>query len=116
MTIATLLAKSSVNVSESKQAPWIVIADAQQRNDTYIKLYSTEQIAKGERIKTFVSSVFPSNRVYLNYRQKFIAVKVEHVSRAEATQTQTLLLEDLCDLSGVTVASRGTNVIFRIMK
>ena len=116
MTIATLLKDSSTNVSESKQAPWVVRADAQQRNEKYITQYSEEQIAKGERLHKFVDDTFRANRTFLNYRQKFIAIKVEGVTLAEASYTHTALLEDLCDLSNVKIVTRGSNVIFRIAK
>lgn len=116
MSIATQLqAQAGVN-TESKMSAWAATCHAAMINDANIGLYTKAEIAHGERMRAYVVSVFPKNRVYLNYRKNFIAIKVEGVSLATAQTTHANLLEDLCALSNVTIKAHGENVIFRVTR
>jgi hypothetical protein len=114
MSIAAQL-DSSIDTT-SKMAAFKALNHARQVSDENEALYTDTQKQSAQRIQSYVSSVFPAHRVYLNYRKKFIAVKVEGITMAEAQSTQSQLLEDLCELSNVDVVAHGTNVIFRIAR
>lgn len=114
MTIATQL-DPSVDTT-TKTSAFFALTHARQVSDSNEGLYTDAQKQSAQRIQSYVSSVFPSHRVYLNYRKKFIAVKVEGITLAEAHSTHSQLLEDLCELSNVDVVAHGMNVIFRIAR
>ena len=116
MSIASLV-KAGENIdTTTKQSVWAAITHAKQINEDNVGLYTDEQIESGNRIHKYVQTMFPNNRTFLNYRKKFIAVKVEDVSLVSAQSTHAQLLEDLCELSKVEIAGHGNNIIFRIAR
>ena len=116
MTIATLLQANTGLLNQQAPNAWLAIQDAAMHDAENVKLYTTEQIEHGHRIEKFVRSVFPQHRVYLNYRKKYIAVKVEGLTLKAAESTQAELLETLLEMQGVAIKARGTNVIFQIKR
>lgn len=115
-TIAKAIEKQIGIDTSTKQPAWAAAMAAVQYSKNHIGLYTGAQQDHGGRILDYVTSIFPHHRVYLTYRQNFIAVKVEGVTLQEAATTHAHLLSDLCDVSGVSIVARGSNVIFRIAR
>lgn len=115
--VISSLVEAGINVNtDTKQPVWIALADIDIRNMQNEKLYDTGEIATAMRIKACVELAFPYKRVYLNYRQKFIAIKVEHLSLSDAHSLYADKLEQLCAMENVSIGAHGTNVIFRVTK
>lgn len=117
MSKISTLVETGLNVDTStKQPVWIALADIDIRNMENEALYDTGEIATAMRVKATVELAFPDHRVYLNYRQKFIAIKVEHLSLSAAKSRHADKLEQICAMENVSIAGHGTNIIFRISK
>ena len=55
-------------------------ADARRRNAEYAVLYTAKQKAFAEDFKDQVANAYIRSKVYLNYRERFMAVKVANPS------------------------------------
>lgn len=65
-----------VNTTSSQPA-WVIRAHVDQQEQMYKKNFTAKQIQQAETLLEMCQAVFPHNRCYMNYRQKFIAVKIE---------------------------------------
>jgi hypothetical protein len=65
---------------ERERAPWAWVAarDARQRSLAAQTHYTPEQQARAERMRLVLELVYSNRAIYVSYRQKFIAVKVEN--------------------------------------
>lgn len=65
--------------SEVRTAPWAWAAarDARQRNLTAQSHYSQSQQVAAERMSLALDLLYHNRGIFINYRQKFIAVKVD---------------------------------------
>lgn len=68
---------------ETKQMPWAQIADVKARNARCSALYTPDELAKAEALEVLARSVFIRSRVFLNKRDRFIALKIESVKGAD---------------------------------
>lgn len=110
-----------INVSYKNAGPaatskWFATQHAAQLDSENASLYSPKKKAKGEELLAHVRSVFKESRVYLNYRKKFIAVKVERASNRALTSNEFLLLNAYCSANGITIKVTKTAHIFRIAR
>ena len=61
----------------SKLPKWLCAEDAEKRNKQNIESYSQEQVYKAETFRDMVVRAYFRSRIYLNFRERFIAIKVE---------------------------------------
>ena len=96
------------------QTPWAVkkhVAELDARN---IGLYTMEQLQAGEEFRKMVDGAYTSSQVYLNYRAKFIAVKVDHARFTDKASAAAELIDRLCSERGYNKMIKGSNIIFHL--
>jgi hypothetical protein len=87
--------------------------DAQRQNSNNKSTYSQEQIRKALTVRDLLDSAFSYKTLYINYRQKFIAVKAEG---ARARDSMAREVVKLFESNGYLVASTPQGLIVRIVK
>jgi hypothetical protein len=87
--------------------------DAQRQNSNNKSHYTQDQIRKALSVRDLLDSAFTYKNLYINYRQKFIAVKAEG-ARARDSMAKEVI--NLFESNGYLVASTPQGVIVRIVK
>lgn len=111
-------AGSSGRPVEDEKAPNALAAvlDIQRRNKENRDDYSPESVAIAERARELASAAYSRSKTYLNYRAKFIAVKVESVQTADKIQhyDRILELEQYCAANNIKVKQMRSHRILEI--
>ena len=102
-----------INVDESSNALFAVI-DARQRNIVNAKLWGHSAKDEAGRFAEAVRQAYGRSRVFLNYRQKFIAIKVELPHRYDMVSQQAAAVDTYADMQGYAKVTTNTAIIFRI--
>jgi hypothetical protein len=87
--------------------------DAQRRNSNNKSHYTAEQIRKAITARDLLDTAFSYSKLYINYRQKFIAIKAEG---ARAKDTLAKEVVKLFESNGYGVVSTPQGMIVRIDK
>ena len=87
--------------------------DAQRRNTNNKSSYTQEQIRKALTVRDLLDSAFSCKTLYINYRQKFIAVKAEGVRARDSMAREVV---KLFESNGYAVAQSPQGLIVRIVK
>lgn len=86
--------------------------DARMRNLAGKSHYSYAQQTRAERMRLVLEIVYTAKDIYINYRQRFIAVKVDGARVADKTSLSELEAE--WALEGITKAVTAQGVVYRI--
>ena len=78
--------------------------------------FSAREIARVETVRDLVGIVFPSSECYVNFRKKFIAVKISKPSRERLRTTQAQMFEDVMSDYQATKVVTETSIVYRIPK
>jgi hypothetical protein len=89
-------------------------ADARRRNAVYAALYTAKQKAFAEAFKDQVANAYIRSKVYLNYRERFMAVKVANPSVRDRIGSAVAAVEDFCTKHGITAHRTAGAIVFRI--
>jgi len=109
--IATLVAN---NTEEFKLPAYVVLADVKRRNEENESLYSEQQLLAGEALLAGIEDVYIRSKVYLNYRQKFIAVKVSAPKFADKVSLRAAKLDAWAEANGIVIEhTRHGHMIYR---
>lgn len=90
--------------------------DAQRRNKENINKFSREQHELADAIYTKAVDAYTRSRIYRNYRDNFIAIKVENVSLRDKLGFAVPELHKFCENNGVEAVKIGKNLVYRILK
>lgn len=100
---------------EMKLPSYVCISDIKRRDNENKVNYSASQLAKADAILALVDDVFIRSRVFMNYRQKFIAVKVNNPSMRDKVQLKAVKLENWAKANNVKIEhTRYGNTVYRI--
>jgi hypothetical protein len=88
--------------------------DARMRNLAGKSHYSYKDQTRAERMKLVLELVYTAKEIYINYRAKFIAVKVDGARVADKVSLSELEAE-WAD-QGITKAVSAQGVVYRIPK
>jgi len=101
---------------DTKSAPnaFYAARDARMRNFANSTLYSESAKIRAERMKLGLELVYRSNGFYLNFRLKFITIKIENPSVRDRVTLD--LLESDYEKEGITKVVTAQAVIYRITK
>lgn len=86
---------------EFKLPAYVVIQDVKKRNKANEGLYSEQQLYAGEALLADIEDTYIRSKVYLNYRERFIAIKVSTPKFADKVSLQAAKLDAFCDTHGV---------------
>ena len=101
---------------DTKQAGRFALAavlDAQRRNTNNKSLYSQDQIRKALSVRDLLDYAFSYTSLYINYRQKFISIKVEGARARDAMAKKVI---ELFETQGYGVVSTQQGIIVRVDK
>lgn len=102
---------------ETKSAGYYAFAaarNARMRNIIESSHYSEKQKILADRMALALELVYWAKGIHINYRKKFIAVKVDRAQVKDRTNLQ--LLEDQYEASGYKKAASPQGVTYRIPK
>lgn len=99
------------DVDEIRIPKWIAAEDARKRNRNNESLYSITQKNIADELYRLAFNVYAS-RVYLNYRENFIAVKVETPRISDYALLTTL--EKFCDVNNIERVRTKNSVVYRL--
>ena len=95
--------------------PWFAARDAHMRSEVSKHAYTTKQRAKADAIKFALELCYLCKDIYLNYRQRFVAIKVEGVSRIDKKNLAMLEASWVGDSSVVVEKiTTAQGIIYRI--
>lgn len=101
---------------DSKEAGSFAYAaamDAQRQNSNNKSRYSQEEIRRALTVRDLLDSAFSYSKLYINYRQKFIAVKAEGARAKDAMAREVVAL---FESNGYLVANTPQGLLVRIAK
>jgi len=85
--------------------------DAQRRNSNNKSHYTAEQIQRAVTARDLIDTAFSYTKLYINYRQKFIAIKAEGARRKDSMASEVV---KLFDDRGYSVVTTPQGLIIRI--
>jgi hypothetical protein len=103
--------------SDTKSAgmfAWAAMRDARMRNEAGKSKFTLKEQVRAERMKQGLGLVYHCKEIHINYRQKFIAVKIDaaHIS----DRHNLALLESDYEEEGVVKLVTDQGVTYRIPK
>ena len=105
-----------IEESKLKRSPapcaWYAPQDARNRNIANASHYSQAKKVQAEGIKYALELVYAAKEIHINYRKKFIAVKVDQ-ARVKSKKDLELLENDWAT-KGITKTVTNQGVVYRI--
>jgi hypothetical protein len=101
-------------VDEIRIPAFAAKADIEQKNYENESLYSTSRKAQAERFAAAVREAYPLSTVYVNYRQKFIAVKVDRPLVTDRNRVQVAAIDTYAFAQKYQKVKTLNAVIYRI--
>ena len=102
-----------LETKEAGQYAFAAVIDAQRRNTNNKSFYTQEQIRKAVTVRDLIDTAFSYKSLYINYRQKFIAIKAEGARAKDALAKEVV---KLFESNGYGVVSTPQGMIIRIDK
>jgi hypothetical protein len=94
--------------------PWFAARDARMRSIANQSTFSQAQQVAADRMALVMPMVYSNNGIHINYRQRFIAIKIDG---AKVKDRKTLkALEQDWDKAGYIKRETAQGVIYRIPK
>lgn len=78
--------------------------------------YTPREQARAETIRDLVGIAFPTSECFINYRKKFIAVKISKPGKARMISSQAQMFEAVMDDYKATKVITDTSIVYRIPK
>lgn len=95
--------------------PWFAARDAHMRSEVSKHSYTTKQRAKADAIKFALELCYACKDVYVTYRRKFVAIKVEQVQRVDKKNLAMLEASWVGDSSVIVEkVTTAQGIIYRI--
>ena len=118
MTITTAIKTVFANTSRQddvKIPAWVCVQDAKKRDAENIKLYTAEEQRFAEGLLGTIGDVYGRSNTYMNYRKKFVAVKVDSPRVRDKVSLAAVRLDCWCETNGVEkVITRHGNFVYRV--
>lgn len=102
---------------ETKSAGFYAFAaarDARMRNAAQKSHYTDKEVVRAERMRVALETVYSAKKVYINYRAKFIAVKLEYAIARDRASIRILEADYACE--GISKQTSPQGIIYRIPK
>lgn len=90
--------------------------DAKARDALFINNFTQTERNKAKAFADTVRSAYFRSRVFINYREKFIAVKVEKPQRADIISSEVTVVDDHAANKGYLRKQTKTAIIYRLPK
>jgi hypothetical protein len=104
----------TANVDDVKIPAYVCLQDIKRRDAENELLYSLVQLSAGEALLAHIEDVYIQSNVYLNYRKKFIAVKVNKPQFRDKVSVRAAKLDLWCEANGIVIEhTRHGNMVYR---
>jgi len=123
MQTTTKLLKNTANaittaltgsVDDVKLPAYVCLQDIKRRDAENEGLYSAAQLTVGEALLAHIEDVYIQSNVYLNYRKKFIAVKVNSPKFTDKASLRAAKLDIWAEANGIVIEhTRHGNMVYR---
>ena len=78
--------------------------------------YTPREQARAETVRDLVGIAFPTSECFINYRKKFIAVKISKPGKARMISSQAQMFEAVMEDYKATKVVTETSIVYRIPK
>jgi hypothetical protein len=113
-TVNAIVHAVNGNVDDVKLPAYVCIQDIKRRDAENESLYSLVQLSAGEALLAHIEDVYIQSNVFLNYRKKFIAVKVNKPKFADKVSLRAAKLDLWCEANGIVIEhTRHGNMVYR---
>lgn len=102
------------NEEKSRLPGWLCVEDAKKRNAVNEALYSESERQLAEIFANQARNAYIRSRVYLNYREKFIAVKIDKPSVSDKISVAVDALNRDAEALGYTIVKTKSNIVYRL--
>lgn len=108
----------TLDMDEIKIPAYCVRNDVKEQNEKYWNTHSVENQRLSYKLSQALSAAYFRSKVYVNAREKFIAVKVSKPQKADILQqpNEIALCEKIVKDNGIEVLQTKTSLLFRIHK
>lgn len=102
---------------DTKAAPfaWIAARDAAIKSYAASTLYTEAQRLRAERMKLGLEMVYAARNIYITYRKKFIAIKLDQ-AQVRDRRTLAVLEKDYTECQDVTKIQTAQGITYRIAR
>lgn len=102
-----------LNTKESTNKWWSVV-DAARRSYNESTHYAEKQKVQAERMKYALELVYSNKGIHINFRKKFITIKVDNAKVKDRTVLSQL--EADWDKQGIVKLQSPQGIVYRVMK
>lgn len=105
-----------IHNEQADQNPIYAVMHAQANNNKYRSIHSLVTKSKANALRQLVERAYTRSRVFVNYREKFIAVKVMNVDPRDSFNIGEMAqLEQYVNSNGIEEVRTGKrSVIYRV--
>ena len=103
-----------LNIAGSEMPVQAVLADIAKKNAQNESLWSRSYKADATRLAGALEEAYPRSRIFITYRQKFIAVKVETPHCADMISKEAVAVDRYADSNGYKKVVTKKGIIFRV--
>lgn len=100
--------------TESRQNPSKAKAHAAMLNAKNINNFTLEQIAAAHGLLTEVAKAYTDSRTFINYRDKFISVKIDHPTRANRWSEAADIVDKFAAEQGYEKVVKDSSINFHV--
>ena len=94
--------------------PLAAYLDAERKSSNNRSRFSVELKQRASKLFELATQAYPKCRLYQNFREKFIAIKVENAH--QPNDRALTMLYDFCERHNVYAVKLGTNLVYRVYK
>ena len=98
----------------SKLPAWVVLEDIRKRNAKNADNFTPAQKQAAADFEARARSAYIRSRVFLNNREKFIAVKIDRPSVSDKISTQVKELDRFAELHNIKIVRTKANIVYHI--
>jgi len=100
---------------DSKQSPFMIIRDLEERNAANRKNHSAETEQTARSLRVLASEAWFRSRVFMNFRKEFITIKVDRPQTLDRMNVaDQLKLERFLDENGIETVKTRRNIVYRV--
>jgi len=103
-----------LDVEEIQMPKYLAVLDIKRRDAENIGLYDNDERRAGGAFKLAAQSAWMRGKVHLNFREKFMAIKVQNPDWRDAESREVEALDSLAQSRGYEIVSTRTAVVYRI--
>ena len=97
-----------------KHDPWAAWVDAQERNREQQELWCTAKQQEAREIQSLAREAYMRSQVYLNYRKKYITIKIADPVAADKISSEARQFEQLIRQRGYRVEETYRKILIKI--